>query len=240
MLYSYNVQAVNCERAYVIGVQAVDYSPHYNFIEAEQPNFFGDFVNWLSAKTGCQFRIKALPIKRLSAEYEQNDTIDFLYPDNPNWHSKKVKDSKQRSYSSPITTALGGTMVTKANQELAIEDFTNLAFPRGFTPVAWFPLQKEYPIKFTETVNAVAALKMLVTNRVDGADIEYNVAQHLMKTNNFNSLVLAKNLPYTPTMFYISTLNEHELLDQFSMVINTHHKEVIQLKADLNIIEYLD
>lgn len=239
---SFTAQAstVSCKRPYVIGVQGVDYSPHYNFIDVGQPNFFGKFIDWISLKTGCQFTVRVLPIKRLKSEYEHKNSIDFIYPDNPNWHDKDSHTSNKRSFSSPIAIALGGTIVTEDNENMTISEFRSLAFPRGFTPVAWYAYQEQYPITFTETVNAVSALKMVTTNRVDGADIEFNVAQHLIHKNNLGPLVLAKELPFTPTSFYLSTLTEHEMLAELTTLINRNQKEIIQLKSSLNIIEVID
>lgn len=106
--------------------------------------------------------------------------------------------------------------------------------------MAWFPYQKQYGITFTETVNAAAALRMLAAGRVDGADIELNVAQHLMQKHQIEALVLAKQLPFTPTGFYLSTLRESKLLAEITTVINRHSDELKQLKASLNIVEHLD
>jgi len=222
-------------KTYVIGVQAIDYSPHYNFIQQGKANFFGDFVLWLSEQTQCNFQVKVLPIKRLNAEFEKTDNIDFVYPDNPNWHDSAI--NAKRYYSKRLVTALGGTMVKPEHELISIEQFTNLAFPRGFSPVAWYPLQAKYGIQFTETLNATSALKMVLVNRVDGADIELNVARYLIDKAGMEPLVLAKNLPFTPTGFHLSTYRETALLEQINTLISNRQLDLAVLKQKAKLIE---
>lgn len=227
-------------KRYVIGVEQIDYSPHYNFVTETTQNFFAEFVVWLNQKSACQFIIKALPIKRLQAEYLNTNKIDFIYPDNPNWHNGNSETvSMKREYSAPLITALGGTMVKLSHQHITLETFKKLAFPRGFTPVAWFPFVDKHHISFTETSNALSALMMVSTGRVDGADIEYNVAKYLINKHELETLVLANQLPFTPTKFHLSTIREPELLGHISSLITQHTSDLNAIKTSLNIIEAL-
>lgn len=221
------------EKVFVIGVEAIAYSPHYNFVEQEQPNFFGGFVEWLSKRTECKFEVRALPIKRLKSEYQQNKSIDFIYPDNPNWHSES--DNAHRHYSNSIVLALGSTIVLKENAEMKIEQFKRLTFPRGFSPVAWYKFKES--VTFTETFSALAALQMVAVNRVDGADVEYNVAQFLMAQSNIENLVMAKNLPFTPTKFYLSTYTETTLLALINQKMQQFPEEISRLKKQAGLTE---
>lgn len=221
------------EKVFIIGVEAIAYSPHYNFVEKEQPNFFADFVDWLSKRTECNFEIRALPIKRLKSEYQQSKSIDFIYPDNPNWNNDS--ENSLRHYSNSIVLALGGTMVIKENADMNIEQFKHLAFPRGFSPVAWYKLKDK--VIFTETFSALSALKMVSFNRVHGADVEYNVAQFLMAQGNIKNLVMAKNLPFTPTKFYLSTYTEPELLGLINQVMQQFPAEISRLKEQVELTE---
>jgi len=232
-------QQCDPKKEYVIGVQAVDYSPHYNFVQTDKANFFGEFVNWLKTKTQCNISILALPIKRLKIEFEKSNNIDFIYPDNPNWHkqSDNTVQLNKRYFSSPLTLALGSTIVSQENENITLDDFNTLAFPRGFTPVAWYQYVKQYNINFVETTNAYAALKMLELKRVDGADIEFNVAQYLIKEHKMSAMVMAKHLPFSPTGFHLSTIKEKLLLEHISHLINKHQDEINHLKSKYNIVE---
>jgi hypothetical protein len=138
------------KKSYTIGVQGIDYTPHYNFVTPNGLSFFSQFVKWLEQKTSCEFTVISLPIKRLNLPFEKKQTIDFIYPDNPNWHNTSQQDRKgpPRVYSPSLTVALGGTMVTELNRDISLTQFDILAIPRGFTPVSWLPIQTQYQISF--------------------------------------------------------------------------------------------
>lgn len=236
----FNTSAFSCDKkTYTIGVQAIDYSPHYNFVTANRENFFNEFVVWLRLKTGCDFQILPLPIKRLKLAFEQQKGIDFIYPDNPNWHnSPQLKQEyTQRIYSSAIATALGGTMVKEANKNTSLTEFSVLAIPRGFTPVAWLPLQQKYNVTFREVTDAKAALMMVQTGRVDGADIEYNVAQYLIKKYKLTPMALANNLPFTPTDFHLSTLTQQEMMNTINGLVTNNKTDINKMKQKVKLLE---
>jgi len=235
LVVSKNTNACPQKSPYVIGVQAIDYSPHYNFIEQNTPNYFGNFIQWVESKTQCKFLFKILPIKRLNLTFNPRSNLDFIYPDNATWHT----ESDQRIYSHAIALALGSTMVKPENINLTLENFNILAIPSGFTPAAWLNLPPKYPITIHETVNAKSALLMTIYQRADGADVEYNVANYLIKKYHYNPLVLAKHLPFSPTTFHISTFNHPKLLTLINQLITAYPDEINQLKAQVNLHESL-
>lgn len=227
-----------CEKsAYTVGVQAIDYTPHYNGVQDEE-TYFKQFVLWLSEKTGCKFDIVYLPIKRLDLEFESL-SIDFMYPDNPNWHNTTDSVNQNRVYSPVLATAIGGTMVASENTNITLASFETLVFPRGFSPVAWYPLQQTYSIAFKEVSDATAALLMVNAKRATGADIELSVAQHLTKKHDLTPLALAKNLPITPTGFHLVTLKHPELMNTISQLVNSHQQELLLMRESLGLIEAL-
>jgi len=217
----------------IIGVQNINYSPHYNFVTEEKSAYFNELIAWLAQKTNCQFKIKVLPIKRLQLSFA-NQQVDFMYPDNPNWHNEP--DAK-RFYSIPVTTALGGTMVKADKKSIDLTMFKTLAFPRGFTPVAWYQLNNKERLVFKEVSSPLAALKMVIANRADGADIEYNVASFLTEKYQLEPLVLAKDLPFTPTHFHISTYNQVDTLKVMNTLIATNPQLISKLKQKHNLAE---
>jgi len=220
---------------YTIGIQRIDYTPHYNFMPSNNPDFFNLFIEWITLETGCKFQITALPIKRLNIIFEKR-RIDFIYPDNPIWHEHKPLKIT-RYYSPSIATALGTTMVKKEFKNISLADFNELAIPRGFSPVAWYPLQKKHLIKFREVSNAEAALRMVQAGRVDGADIEYNVAQHIVRTKKLEPLVVGAKLPYTPTGFHLATADHPNMLNVINDLINNNQDKLDQMRKSVNLIE---
>lgn len=229
-----------CEKSpYLIGVEDIDYSPHYNFVDSSQPSYFQNFIDWLELKTNCKFHNVPLPLKRLKIAFEIPQQIDFIYPDNPNWHtgSKKTTRQRPRTFSRPIATALGGTMVAVNNSNITPNKFDVLVFPRGFTPVAWLPLKDEYQISFKEVNDAKAALMMVQAGRATGADIEYNVAQYLIQYHELEPMALAKNLPFVPTDFQLSTVDNVEMIEIISRLIEENSDELSRMKQKAGLLE---
>jgi len=232
-----DVYAKNAEcskdKPLIIGVQNINYSPHYDFVTENSHAYFNALIAWLAKETNCKFIIKALPIKRLQLSFKHRQ-IDFMYPDNPTWHNKL---EAERFYSVPVTTALGGTMVKQNNIGIDVAQFKKLAFPRGFSPVAWYELSDKKQLAFKEVSTPVAALKMVITNRADGADIELNVANFLIKKYQLEPLVLAEKLPFTPTNFHLSTYNKIHTLKAINALIATNPQFISTLKRQYNLIE---
>jgi hypothetical protein len=222
------------EKNYIIGVQSIDYSPHYNFIEKGAPSYFSLFLTWLEQKTNCKFRVKALPIKRLNFDKNNIITLDFIYPDNAIWHDK---NTVKRFYSLSLITAMTGMMVRPDKESTALEQFKTLAIVRGFTPAQWLFLAPNYTIKFHETHDALSALKMVLYKRADGADVEYNVAQYLLKKHHLNKLVLAKKLPDWTTTFHISSVQHPDIINKINRLIKKYPNEIQALKDKVNLIE---
>jgi len=240
LIATLSVRVSACDKKnYTIGVQSIDYTPHYNFTTSDRLNFLNEFIIWLELKTQCKFTILSLPIKRLNFTFEEQQTIDFIYPDNPNWHdiSPSEETGIQRVYSPSIAVALGGTMVTEANKYISIAQFNTLAIPRGFTPVAWLPLKAQKKVNFREVSDAKASLLMVQTGRVDGADIEYNVAQYLIKKHKLLPMVLADNLPFIYTDFHLSTFTQLDMMKTITELVNNHQIEIKEMKKKVRLLE---
>ena len=115
--------------------------------------------------------------------------------------------------------------------------FSSLAFPRGFTPIAFYPLRKKHYIDFIEVSNAYAAYMMVVNKRATGGDIEYNVAQHIMKKHKLPPLVLADNLPFTLTNFHLMAREANEFTTQIFSLIQENKEELAQLRKKAKLLE---
>lgn len=237
-LLAASFSASSCpKKSYSIGIQAMDYSPHYNGDDLTQPTFFNDFITWLSKKTDCTFEIVPLPVKRLTNALERKK-IDFIYPGNPDWHQENKENNNNKYWYSPtIAFGLGGTMVLPANQKMMPASFASLAFPRGFTPIAFYPLRKKHYIDFIEVSDAYAAYMMVVSKRATGADIEYNVAQHTMAKHKLPPLALADNLPFTLASFHLMAQESNEFTRHISSLIQENPEQLTLLRKNAKLLE---
>jgi len=218
-----------------VGVANINYYPHHFFDDTQSDGYIHDLLKEFERNSNYQIIYVPLPIKRLKQRFFEKMNIDILYPYNPNWHKKQGKNSGL-IYSEPIVGIIGGTMVLKENVGRGLSAFRLLGVPRGFTPIEWFKLQQQNKVDIVEVATAKDALNMVLKGRVDGADVEYNVAKHLLSRMNLNGrLTIDPDLPYSLVNFHLVTLNKKQFikdLNQF-MVLNQDKIQAIKSRYEL-------
>lgn len=122
-------------------------------------------------------------------------------------------------------------MVRREWQDISLAEFETLAVPLGFTPVKWLSLISAGDVNLIQVPDSSAALQMVLLGRATGADIEYNVARHLMiMMNRPGELVLNTQLPLDEVGFTVSTLRHAELIRELDQFIADNPALLTQLK----------
>ncbi len=221
---------------YVIGIEDINYYPHYDFTAAQPRGYFYDLMQLFSQKSGYQFRFQKLPVKRLYLSAK--DDVDFVYPDNPKWQPY-LHATFDKTYSDPLIYTLGSTMVRRDNRNLAVANVKSLAIIHGFTPFRWLELKKLYNFRIMDVPDVDSALGLLLKDRVDAAVIEYNVANaFLTAQQKSGELVFGENLPFTEVPFLLSTLKHQAVIAEFNQFMRTEKTAIRQLKAKYKLIEH--
>lgn len=211
----------------IVGAQNINYFPHYDFLGVADKGYAWALLEAFAAEYGYRFEYRALPIKRLEREL-QKGTVDFAYPDNPKWSHRK--DSR-KVYSAPLVTVLGGTMVRKDNLGAGIDAFTSLSVPFGFTPVMWQKLVHDNKVRLVQVADSSAALEMVLKGRASGADIEYNVASHILtQQKKTGDIVLDPSLPYDIVTFNLATIKHAELLRKLDEFVHDERQTIRRLQ----------
>ncbi len=228
---------VNAQPVFVVGTEDINFYPHYDFTAADSSGFANDVLQLFAAEYGYRFSFQPLPVKRLY--HELDNLVDFIYPDNPNW-ARFQTAQRDRMFSDPLIYNLGTTLVLPAQKEITLEQFRTLAVIRGFTPTAWLSLRDQYKFKMYEVPNAVSALNLVLKGQLDGADVEYNVAQHILRTQQQEgALVAARQLPITRVSFHLSTSRHPQVLMQFNRFLLSHQAEILALKQKYQLTDSL-
>jgi hypothetical protein len=221
---------------YVVGAESIDYYPHYHFDDEKDKGYAWAVLEEFAKESGHVFKYEAYPIKRLRREL-LTKKIDFLYPDNPKWNTQQQKQSG-KIFSLALVTAIGSTMVATTRLRTGINNFKSLSVPRGFTPIKWTSLISQNRVHIVEVSDALAALRMVIIGRVDGADVEYNVATHLLRElGQQQTLKFDPSLPHDPVTFHLSSIEQETIKLQFNQFILNHGEQLHQLKQHYNIIE---
>lgn len=220
---------------YIVGVEDIDYFPHYSFGEADK-GYARAVLEMFAQWQGCRFIYRPLPNKRLKKEYFSGRTLDFLYPDNPGW-TPDQRRGLPIAYSDPVTRIIGGTLVLPENKGRGLAWLKNLGVIRGFTPFHWNHLKDR--VQFVEVHGPAALLRMVLAGRVDGADMEYSVARHLLKRMGQprRALVVDPDLPHVSTHFSLSSIKHPELIKAFNCFLVENREKIQAVKARYGIVE---
>jgi len=221
--------------SYVIGIEQIDYYPHYDFSQRQQRGYFVDLIQLFSDKTGHQFKFMPLPVKRLYQS--SNSGIDFIYPDNPLWEQYK-EPGIEKLFSAPVIFTLGSTLVKPELQHISLEQFRSLAVIHGFVPTKWLALKNRYNYRMVDVPDVPSALGLVLKGRLDGANIEFNVAQHYLRSIAAqDQLVIAEQLPFTQLPFLLSTVKHPKLLSEFNQFLLDNAEQVAALKRKYQLQE---
>ncbi len=220
---------------YVIGIEQIDYYPHFDFSKRQQRGYFVDLIQLYSQKSGHKFTFIPLPVKRL---YHSADSeIDFIYPDNPLWQ-QYIEPGVTKSFSAPVVFTLGSTLVKPEQQHISLEQFRSLAVIHGFVPTKWLALKNQYKYRMVDVPDVASALGLVLKGRLDGANIEFNVAQHYLRSIAAqDQLVIAEQLPFTQLPFLLSTVKYPQVLTQFDQFLLDNAEQVAALKRKYQLQE---
>lgn len=223
----------NGVNSFTIGVQNIHYFPHYDFTDNEKNSLLEQLILLFEEQTEVQINAVALPIKRLEKEFFETKSLDLIYPANPRWYAHRKTTTY---YSNKITTAIAGTMVLKTGQ--AAEDIRSISIPFGFKPVKWLQDPRIRNLKPFGVPDALQALRMVESGRVQAADVELNVARHL---NQYlaTPLIIDTNLPGALIDFKIASIKHPELITQWNTFLAENVSHIAEIKETLNLIEHL-
>lgn len=134
-------------------------------------------------------------------------------------------------FSKALTGIIGSTVVRKGESAIELAEVRSIAVPRGFTPDHLLAVQHKYQFDLVETRDALSALQMLLKNRVDAADVEWHVAQHLLqKLAQPDAAEIGRLLPLASVGFHLSSREHGDLLRQFDQFLKQYHAEISALK----------
>lgn len=220
-----------------VGIEQIDYYPHYDFSSVTPRGYFYELMQLFAKESGFELQFVPLPVKRLYQEAA--DSVDLVYPDNPRWQ-KYLVVNLPKYYSNPVEMNLGTTLVLPDKRDMTLAQFRTLAIIHGFTPTRWIELQGQYRYKFVEVADVDSALGLVLKGRVDGANVEYHVAQDFMAKHQLQGkLVVGSQLPYTEFPFLLSSYNRPDVIDAFNQFLEKHAAQVAQLQRKYHLFQEL-
>ncbi|NKN34045.1 substrate-binding periplasmic protein [Marichromatium bheemlicum] len=218
------------EERYVIGVENIDYLPHYAAHTGRFEGFARELFDAFAAAAGIEFEYKPLPVPRMVVSLLRGE-VDFLYPDDPSWRTE-ARNGQSFHYSAPVASYIDGTLVRPESLGQGIERVRRLGIVVGFTPYAWCErLQTGAPL-LRENAGFAALLDQLHSGRIDAAYANVAVAAERARQSfgRADALVFDPELPQVRGDYRLSTRAHPALLARFDRWLAREVEQVAALK----------
>jgi hypothetical protein len=215
---------------FIVGAQNLSYFPHYDFESDVDKGVGWAILEAFSDVSGHEFIYVDLPIRRLQMELMKGN-LDFVYPDNDGWYNS-ITNTKDKSFSLPLTHAVTGTIVKKKKAGKGITAIKNLAMPLGFTPVNWQERVNNGDTLLTAVKDVPQAFALLQQEKVDALDLEYHVAQYSTASlPQYDDITLDLTLPHNEVSFSLSTLEHGSIIDELNSFIRSNPNLIEKIRA---------
>ncbi len=198
---------------YVVGVEDVRYSPHYDHDGDEFLGVAREMLDRFATQYGIQFEYRVLPVNRLYTELVSARSIDFKYPDSPDWRLDLKADAVVH-YSAPCIDYIDGLMVLPQLRGKPVSNLKSIGTLQGFTPVSYQPLLQAGALRLEESQTAASLLKMAIMQRVDGAYLNVDVGRYYLRHILREPYALAwdPSKPYVVGSYRLSTVKHPEII----------------------------
>ena len=216
--------------SYVIGVEALNYYPHYSNQDGRFGGFAREVLDAFARSKGYSFEYQPLPVARLYESFF-NGVLDFKYPDNPDWQEGRRRDKTIR-YSAPVASYIDGVLVLPAHKGKGIQHLATLGTVRGFTPWAYLGLIEQGRLKVQEVTNFQQSLQQGILSRVDGVYMNVDVGRYQLENalQQPGALVFDEALPHTQGAYRLSSMKHATVIEQFNAFLEQNAVEVRILK----------
>lgn len=222
--------AGNKTDTYIVGVENIEYLPHYTIENSEYGGFARELFNLFAQYAGIRFTYRALPVNRLFTELVEKK-IDFKYPDNPRWHTD-IKKGKSVVYSNAVEQYLAGAVVLPERKGLGVENVQALGAILGFTPLPFMDFIKAGKMTIHPNQHFDSLLAQALLGRIDAVYLDINVASYQLREifKQPDALVFDPSLPYSKSFFALSTTKHPELINVFNQFLIKKNREINVLK----------
>lgn len=219
------------QKEFVVGIEDIQYLPFYANNNNKLSGYSAEVLELFAQKNGIKFVYRPLPVKRLYKEL-LDGSIDFKYPDNPNWNQAQKKSTKV-FYSQGVANYIDGIIAKKENINKNI--LVKLGTIRGFTAWDYLDEIKSKKIQLQENENMDQLFGMLAKDRIDGAYLNIDVAKYYLKEHSLGGFDFNSKLKHTKDSYYLSSTKHEALLKEFNIFLTKNKKELQLLKSKYGI-----
>ncbi|MHA6493441.1 transporter substrate-binding domain-containing protein [Pseudomonas borbori] len=230
-----------CAESYVIGVERLDFAPHYSIDKQGQyQGFAREVFDLFAATTGVELSYKIMPVDQLLPAL-LDGAVDFKYPDSDTW-SKEQKVGATLSYSRGIVDYVDGVLVAPQRQGQPIDQLKRLALVNGWTPWGYQERIDAKQIQLSYSDDLRQMIRLALKKDTDGAYFNVVVATHYLDNIRARpgALVFDANLPHSRGSFHLSTLKHAQFLQRFDRFLIEQQSQIAALKDKYQVEANLD
>ncbi len=224
---------------YTIGVEDLDYYPLHTTTHTNQyAGYARDVLDAFAQQHGFRFLYLPLPINRLFTVFRTEMTLDFKYPDNPNWQPARLRDASI-VYSAPLVHSEEGALVLPAHKGRALDQIKTLGTVLGFTPAPYLPAIAAKTISLSTAASFEGLLRHVMADHLDAVYINVDVAAYLLseKLKAPSALVFDPGLPHVRSDFSLSSRQHPDVIAQFNLFLQQQRPLLQQLRAKYRIVD---
>ncbi|MBB4265489.1 substrate-binding periplasmic protein [Roseospira visakhapatnamensis] len=227
-------------RAYVVGVENLDYLPAYGIEDGAYVGYARQFLDAFAADQGLRFDYRPMPVRRLYASLAAG-TIDFKFPDNPNWNTAFVADNAV-VYSGPVADFLDASVVRADRIDIAPDAVKTLGTVTGFGPWPWTDRIEAGTVTLSENADFAALVRQVLAGRVDAAYASIAVVNRVLDQdlNQPGALVFAPGLPHDYGSYLMSTIAHPDVITQLDAWVETNANRITALKDEHGVEHGVD
>lgn len=229
-------RVVTAELAYDVGVEDVDYAPHYAF--GYQRSAAEEILTLFATQASLNFHFKPMELSKLYHHFLNSGELDFKYPDNPVWNAE-AKKGKIVYYSEPVLPYCDGIMLSPSESHSSMADLKWIGIVKGFTPEALSPHLQRGGINLLSTTDSIKLIEAALNNRVDGIYLNIDVGNYLLNTRFYQkvpTLSYDASLPHTCGNYYLSTTKFPHIIVAFNTFLSQHREQINDIKERFKII----
>lgn len=214
----------------VVGVEEINYLPHYQFMDGELHGFAADLIQQFARDRNYRVDYRSMSIPRLYGEL-LDGAIDLKYPDDPDW-ATTVKVDRDIFYSAPVVGYVDGVSVLPARLGRGVETIRTLGIVTGFTPQEWEGLIARKRVVLRTNRSLEALIKLAIDGQVDGVYGNVAVMAHVAKDRLKQPAALTFDpaLPHAAGSYYFSTSKRPKLVAEIDAWMAENRDWIKELK----------
>ncbi len=223
---------------YVVGVEDTRYFPQYDHDGDQFIGFARELLDEFAHQQGIHFDYRILPINRLYQAFLVDKTVDFKYPDDPQWRPE-LRAGLPIIYSKTCAEYIDGVMVLPERKATVRSRLKVLGIVRGFTPLHFEDTIARGELRLDENGSMTGLLTVALRGRVDGAYMNVDVARYQLRhvLRRPDGLVFDQALPHHRGGYTLATLRYPERIEAFNQFLqsNAHWIAAVKQRYQLSV-----